>query len=170
MEKKVIGRRDFMKSTLAGFGGFYFLTLNETKQEEKPFDIKGKEKKRVYRTLGRTGLKLPVINMGVMNSDNPQSHPNRVGFLHPASGHRPRLHAGSERGGNRKRDQGTPQGFLLHRQQGKPAPGSRGLPWTSPELCGDCSRCPVRCPSGFDVKAKIGDIVRLREIPTEYIV
>jgi len=71
MEKKVIGRRDFMKSTLAGFGGFYFLTLNEPKQEEKPFDIKGKEKKRVYRTLGRTGLKLPVINMGVMNSDNP---------------------------------------------------------------------------------------------------
>jgi predicted aldo/keto reductase-like oxidoreductase len=72
MEKKAIGRRDFMKSTLAGFGGFYFLALNEPKQEEKPLDIiKGKEKKRVYRTLGRTGLKLPVINMGVMNSDNP---------------------------------------------------------------------------------------------------
>jgi len=44
---------------------------------------------------------------------------------------------------------------------------SLGLP---SELCGDCSRCPVRCPSGFDVKAKIRDIVRIREIPTEYIV
>jgi uncharacterized protein len=71
MEKKVIGRRDFMKSTLASFGGFYLLTASEAKQEEKTFDIRGKEKKRVYRTLGKTGLKLPVINMGVMNSDNP---------------------------------------------------------------------------------------------------
>jgi uncharacterized protein len=71
MEKKVIGRRDFMKSTLAGFGGFYFLASNETKQEVTSFDMKGKEKKLVYRTLGKTGLKLPVINMGVMNSDNP---------------------------------------------------------------------------------------------------
>jgi hypothetical protein len=44
---------------------------------------------------------------------------------------------------------------------------SLGLP---PELCGDCSQCKVRCPSGFDVKTKIRDIVRVREIPTEYIV
>ena len=44
---------------------------------------------------------------------------------------------------------------------------SLGLP---SELCGDCSRCQVGCPSGFDVKAKIRDIVRIREIPTEYIV
>lgn len=71
MQKKVIGRRDFMKSTLAGFGGFYLLAVNDPKQEEKRIDVKGKEKKLVYRTLGRTGLKLPVINMGVMNSDNP---------------------------------------------------------------------------------------------------
>ena len=71
MEKKVIGRRDFMKSTLAGFGGFYFLASNQANQEVKPFDRKGKETKLVYRTLGKTGLKLPVINMGVMNSDNP---------------------------------------------------------------------------------------------------
>jgi len=71
MEKKVIGRRDFMKSTLAGFGGFFLLAANDPKQEEKKLDIKGKEKKLVYRTLGRTELKLPVINMGVMNSDNP---------------------------------------------------------------------------------------------------
>ena len=40
-------------------------------QETKVVDSRGKERKFVYRTLGRTGLKLPVINMGVMNSDNP---------------------------------------------------------------------------------------------------
>ena len=55
MEKKVICRRDFMKSTLAGFGGFYFLTLNEPKQEEKPFDIKGKEKNRFIEPSGEPG-------------------------------------------------------------------------------------------------------------------
>jgi hypothetical protein len=26
---------------------------------------------KIYRTLGKTGIKLPVITMGVMNSDNP---------------------------------------------------------------------------------------------------
>jgi len=68
---RTIGRRNFMKSTLAGFGGFFFLSAIEKKPEEKLIDVKGKEKKRVYRPLGRTGLNLPVINMGVMNSDNP---------------------------------------------------------------------------------------------------
>lgn len=67
----MIGRRNFMKSTLAGFGGLFFLSAAEKKPEEKLVDVQGKERKRVYRTLGRTGLKLPVINMGVMNSDNP---------------------------------------------------------------------------------------------------
>jgi predicted aldo/keto reductase-like oxidoreductase len=71
MENETVGRRQFMKSTLAGFGGFYFLSAIEKKPEEKPVDVKGKGRKPVYRTLGSTGLKLPVINMGVMNSDNP---------------------------------------------------------------------------------------------------
>jgi predicted aldo/keto reductase-like oxidoreductase len=69
MEKNLIGRRNFMKSTLAGFGGFFFLSAIEKKPEERLVDVQGK--KRVFRTLGKTGLKLPVINMGVMNSDNP---------------------------------------------------------------------------------------------------
>ena len=71
MKKKLVARRDFMKSTLAGFGGLFFLPQIDKKQEVKIVEAKGKEKKFVYRTLGKTGLKLPVINMGVMNSDNP---------------------------------------------------------------------------------------------------
>jgi predicted aldo/keto reductase-like oxidoreductase len=70
MGKKVIGRRDFMKSSLAGFGGFLFLPQIDMRQEVKVVDAKGKEKKFVYRTLGKTGIKLPVISMGVMNTDN----------------------------------------------------------------------------------------------------
>jgi predicted aldo/keto reductase-like oxidoreductase len=71
MDEKLIGRRDFMKSTLAGFGGLFFLPQIDLKQEIRVVDAKGKEKKFVYRTLGKTGLKIPVINMGVMLTDNP---------------------------------------------------------------------------------------------------
>ena len=71
MSKKVMGRRDFMKSTLAGFGGLFFLPKIDLKQELRVVEAKGKEKKFVYRTLGNTGIKVPVISMGVMNTDNP---------------------------------------------------------------------------------------------------
>ena len=69
--RKLIGRRDFMKSTLAGVGGLFFLPSFDWQQDVRVVESKGKERKFVYRTLGETGLKLPVINMGVMNSDNP---------------------------------------------------------------------------------------------------
>lgn len=71
MEHKRIGRRDFMKSTLAGFGGLFLFPQLPVKQEVKWADAKPKERKLIYRTLGKTGLKLPVINMGVMLTDNP---------------------------------------------------------------------------------------------------
>ena len=71
MLKKLIGRRDFMKSTLAGFGGLFFLPQIDMKQEIRVVDAKGKERKFIYRTLGKTGIKLPAINMGVMLTDNP---------------------------------------------------------------------------------------------------
>ena len=53
----------------AGLGGCVYLGANEKSlsaevQEEK-------EEKIIYRTLGKTGIKLPVITMGVQNSDNP---------------------------------------------------------------------------------------------------
>jgi len=60
-----------MKSTLAGFGGLFFLPPNQGQQEVKVAETKGKERKFAYRTLGKTGIKLPVINMGVMNTNNP---------------------------------------------------------------------------------------------------
>ncbi len=71
MDEKAIRRRDFMKSTLAGVGGLFFLPQIDAKQELRVAEAKGKEKKFVYRTLGKTGIKVPVVNMGVMNTDNP---------------------------------------------------------------------------------------------------
>ena len=71
MGKKGIDRRDFMKSSLAGFSGLFFLPPGQGKQERRVAEARGKEKKFVYRPLGKTGIKLPVINMGVMNTNNP---------------------------------------------------------------------------------------------------
>jgi uncharacterized protein len=70
MGNRMIGRRDFMKSTLAGVGGI-IVASGVTGQEVRAAEIKGKEKKILYRPLGKTGLKLPVLNMGVMLTDNP---------------------------------------------------------------------------------------------------
>jgi len=71
MFEEKIDRRAFMKSSMAGLGSFFLLSSNEPKlSQPKASEGKG-PRKFVYRVLGRTGIKLPVITMGVMNSDNP---------------------------------------------------------------------------------------------------
>jgi predicted aldo/keto reductase-like oxidoreductase len=35
-------------------------------------ESKEKKQKMIHRTLGKTGLKLPIVSMGVMNADNPK--------------------------------------------------------------------------------------------------
>jgi hypothetical protein len=37
------------------------------------------------------------------------------------------------------------------------------------QLCQDCGSCPVKCTNGFDVSARIRDVVRLREVPPEFL-
>jgi predicted aldo/keto reductase-like oxidoreductase len=69
MSQKGWGRRDFLKSSAAGLGGFVYLSANGKSSPEKGQEKK--EAKITYRTLGKTGLKLPVITMGVMNTSNP---------------------------------------------------------------------------------------------------
>ena len=36
-------------------------------------------------------------------------------------------------------------------------------------ICEDCSQCQVRCSIGFNVSRKIRDVVRLREVPAQFI-
>ena len=64
-------RRDFLKSSAPGLGSFVFLSSNEPKAYVQKEDQRKGSPKIVYRTLGKTGIRLPVITMGVMNSDNP---------------------------------------------------------------------------------------------------
>jgi hypothetical protein len=66
-----MGRRDFLKSSVAGMGGFIYLGSHEKQPLQLVEDKREDERKMVYRVLGKTGIKLPVITMGVMNTDNP---------------------------------------------------------------------------------------------------
>lgn len=64
MEK--FNRRRFLKTGIAGAAGVAVLSIEFA--EGKPSK---QEKKIIYRTLGKTGIKVPVIGMGVMNANNP---------------------------------------------------------------------------------------------------
>jgi predicted aldo/keto reductase-like oxidoreductase len=65
------GRRSFIKKGFAGLAGISVLP-SVLKGSD---DVKAKKPKKkgkfIYRTLGKTGFKLPIVSMGVMNSDNP---------------------------------------------------------------------------------------------------
>jgi hypothetical protein len=71
MSEEMIDRRGFLKSSGVGLGSFFLLSSNEPKPYERTGSEKKGPRKFVYRVLGKTGIKLPVITMGVMNSDNP---------------------------------------------------------------------------------------------------
>ena len=64
--KRVMGRRDFLKTTTTGLGGFAYLSANLTRPPDAPDKFEG------TRLLGRTGIRVPIVSMGVMNTDNPE--------------------------------------------------------------------------------------------------
>jgi predicted aldo/keto reductase-like oxidoreductase len=55
-------RREFLKASLAGIGGASLLRGCSSNQTDQGKHSKGR--KIVFRTLGRTGLRLPVVSMG----------------------------------------------------------------------------------------------------------
>jgi predicted aldo/keto reductase-like oxidoreductase len=66
--KSFMNRRNFLSKGLAGIAGAFALphigamkTVAKPIQEEKKFKL-------VYRTLGKTGLKLPIVSMGTMDA------------------------------------------------------------------------------------------------------
>jgi uncharacterized protein len=63
---KQINRRGFLRTGLAGAAGVmaFSPSIISTPQGIQEDEI-------IYRTLGRTGLKIPVISFGVMRADNP---------------------------------------------------------------------------------------------------
>lgn len=72
--KQNLSRRDFISKTTAGLTAFGVTgkLINTEYPEKKKSVLKNPNKKIIYRYLGKTGIKLPVVNMGVMNADNPE--------------------------------------------------------------------------------------------------
>ena len=67
-----LGRRSFIKKGLLGAAGLGALSLAGTASAGKTAPRAGQNTKGAFpsRSLGRTGLRLPAVSMGVMNADN----------------------------------------------------------------------------------------------------
>jgi predicted aldo/keto reductase-like oxidoreductase len=70
---KNLNRREFLSRTVSGFTSLGLVGISgKAWSSIKPGEITPDKNNRIiYRTLGRTGIKLPIVSMGVMNSDNP---------------------------------------------------------------------------------------------------
>ncbi len=64
---KNMKRREFIGKAALGF----FSAGLTTPFLKKGIDSQEKESKVIYRTLGRTNLRIPIVSFGVMNSDSP---------------------------------------------------------------------------------------------------
>ncbi len=60
-------RRDFLKTGLAGVAGMTVFSSSPLKADEKTAE----KKILVYRTLGNTGIKLPVVSIGTGDTSDP---------------------------------------------------------------------------------------------------
>ncbi|MDH4196582.1 MAG: aldo/keto reductase [Candidatus Aminicenantes bacterium] len=76
MSRPDLKRRSFLKLGLTGLAAAGAVpsaahALASTGLPQAGGQTTAPQPKRIFRTLGRTGLKLPVVSMGVMNADNP---------------------------------------------------------------------------------------------------
>lgn len=65
-------RRHFIKKGATAIAGAAIIPSLLKGEQQKKAIKNVKDKKLIYRILGKTGIKLPVVSMGVMNSDNPK--------------------------------------------------------------------------------------------------
>jgi predicted aldo/keto reductase-like oxidoreductase len=70
-EKNRLNRRSFLRWGAAGLAGLCVNPAAGNRQEAQKPEVKTAKDRFIHRTLGKTGLKLPIVSMGVMNSDNP---------------------------------------------------------------------------------------------------
>jgi uncharacterized protein len=63
---KNINRRGFIRTGIAGAAGIVALSPSLAKAATSD-----QQKENLFRTLGKTGMKIPVISFGVMRADNP---------------------------------------------------------------------------------------------------
>ena len=70
MSTNTSNRRDFLKKGITGAAGLTLLPVFSRGQENRSAPDETGKKKIVYRTLGKTGLKVPVISFGCGNTQN----------------------------------------------------------------------------------------------------
>jgi predicted aldo/keto reductase-like oxidoreductase len=83
---KNCSRRNFLSKSIAGIAAGSLLgslagsALSYPSEEKKP----GQKKEILYRTLGKTGIKVPIVSMGVMNASMPElvRHSYEIGIRH----------------------------------------------------------------------------------------
>ncbi len=71
MQTGKMDRRKFIKSAISGTTGMVLAASVKPGYAAPAGEENTGDNKFVYRTLGKTGLSLPVVSMGVMNADNP---------------------------------------------------------------------------------------------------
>jgi len=69
MTQRKMERRRFIQTGLVGMAGLPVLANGDNTTEKTTTGKKPKEP--ITRVLGKTGIRLPVVSMGVMNADNP---------------------------------------------------------------------------------------------------
>ena len=71
MEKNSFNRRGFLKSSVIGATGLVAGQKVFAESSDRSTTNSKTEPKIVNRTLGKTGIKVPIVSMGVMRADNP---------------------------------------------------------------------------------------------------
>jgi predicted aldo/keto reductase-like oxidoreductase len=72
VKTRTCNRREFFSKSAAGVASLGLLGLPRSgASRSKELASSGQKKNMVFRTLGGTGIEVPVVSMGVMNSDNP---------------------------------------------------------------------------------------------------
>jgi len=67
-----MNRRTFFRNTALGAGSALLSSSLLRADEQEKLAAKAPAGPVIGRTLGRTGIKIPVVSMGVMNADNPE--------------------------------------------------------------------------------------------------
>ena len=74
-------RRDFLKTGITGLAGAV-IAPSLLKGERKDSTIQEKERKFVYRNLGNTGIKMPVVSMGTYGATSLAKEALDAGIVH----------------------------------------------------------------------------------------
>lgn len=74
-------RRNFIQKGFTGLAGA-ILVPSVIKRDRKSFNFQKKDRKFIYRTLGKTGIKLPVVSMGTYNATSVTNSALDAGIVH----------------------------------------------------------------------------------------